>query len=97
MTFTHTAAAETAPVTEPEVFVRDRDGGAKRIPMNVADALVSNGLADRVSQAGHVRLKLGIGIEKLDSYHGAAASVTTNGRKEAKDHHPRCKQWRQPA
>jgi hypothetical protein len=92
-----TAAAETASTIEREVFVRDHDGGAKRIRISVADALVSGGLADRVSRAGHVRLKLGIGVEKLDSYRGAAASVTTRGRQKSKDHHPRCGQWRQPA
>ena len=90
-----TAAAETASVAEREVFVRDHDHGAKRIPLHVADALVVSSLADRVSRAGHVRLMPGIKIDKLDLRRGAHPNVTTRGRQEAKQPHPRCMLWRQ--
>jgi hypothetical protein len=92
-----TAAAETAPVIEREVFARDVFGGAKRISLSVADDLVERALADRVSAAGHVRLKLGIKIEKLDAFRGAAPSVTTIGRRDRKEAHPRCMDWRRQA
>lgn len=49
---TKPAAAETAPTIEREVYARDYCGGAKRIPLSVADALVSGGFADRASRAG---------------------------------------------
>jgi len=62
-TIAQTAAAETAPNNEREVFVRDRDGGARRISLNVANELVERGLADRACRAGHVRLKLGLRME----------------------------------
>jgi len=89
-----TAAAETAPVIERQVFVRDHNGNGKRVPLRVAHALVQNCLADTVSAAGHVRLKPGIGIEKIDCYHGAAPSLTTAGRQDAKEHHARCGRWK---
>jgi hypothetical protein len=89
-----TAAAGTAPPIAQEVFLRDHDGGAKRIPAHIANDLVESGLADRVSRAGHVRLKLGFRIDKLDSYRGAGASVTTTGREDRKEPHPRCHQWK---
>ena len=92
-----TAAAETAPIVEPEVFVRDHNGGAKRVPLSVADGLVANGLAERMSRAGHVRLKLGIGIERIDAHRGASANVTTIGRQDTKRPHPRCADWRKRA
>ena len=69
----------------------------KRVSLSVADELVTLGLANRVSEAGRARLKLGLRIKKLDSYRGAAASVTTTGRRAAKDHLRRCRRWRQPA
>jgi hypothetical protein len=76
------------------VYVRDHNGGVKRIPLTSADMLVSNGVADRVSAAGHVRLKLGLRIDKIELYHGAGPSVTTIGhRQERKQHHTRCKDW----
>jgi hypothetical protein len=75
------------------VFVRDHYGRGKRVPLDVADNLVLNGLADRVSAAGHVRLKLGIKIEKIDAHRGALASTTTIGRREVTNHHPRCMEW----
>jgi hypothetical protein len=44
-----------------EVWLRDFGGdGARRIPRALADRLVADGVCDRVSAAGHVRLKLGI-------------------------------------
>jgi hypothetical protein len=89
-----TAAAETAPLIEREVFVRDLAGKGRRVPLSAANALVAGGLADRVSAAGHVRLKPGIGIEKTDCHRGAAPSVTTAGRQDMKEHHPRCGQWK---
>jgi hypothetical protein len=56
-----TSAEGPAPPTLAEVWVRDYDGAhARRISRSQADRLVSQGLADRVSAAGHVRLKLGI-------------------------------------
>jgi hypothetical protein len=56
-----TSAEGPAPQTLAEVWVRDYDGAhARRISRSQADQLVSEGLADRVSAAGHVRLKLGI-------------------------------------
>ena len=94
-----TLAERPAPDSDERlVFVRDHNGGAKRIPLTSADALISRGLADRVSAAGHVRLKLGFRIDKIDLHRGAVASVTTSGhRQESKQHHPRCDEWRQPA
>jgi hypothetical protein len=56
-----TSAEGPAPQTLAEVWVRDYDGAhARRISRSQADQLVSEGLANRVSAAGHVRLKLGI-------------------------------------
>jgi hypothetical protein len=56
-----TSAEGPAPPTLAEVWVRDYDGArARRISRSQADQLASEGLADRVSAAGHVRLKLGI-------------------------------------
>jgi len=44
-----------------EVWLRDTNGGGgRRIPRALADRLVSEGIAERVSAAGHVRLRLGI-------------------------------------
>ena len=51
----------TGPKLAGEVFLRHYDGdGARRIPLILADSLVSAGIAEQVSPAGHVRLKLGI-------------------------------------
>jgi hypothetical protein len=56
-----TSAEGPAPQTLAEVWVRDYDGAhARRISHSQADQLVSEGLAGRVSAAGHIRLKLGI-------------------------------------
>jgi hypothetical protein len=82
LTVAHTSAEGPAPNTEREVFVRDCDGDAKRVPLHVADGLVENGVADRVSAAGHVRLKPGFKIKMLDSHCGAGPNVTTIGRRD---------------
>jgi hypothetical protein len=92
-----TAAAETAPTNERRVFVRDHDGGVKRAPITLAEELVEAGFADKVSRAGHVRLKPGLRIDKIEGFRGAPANVTTIGRQDRKQPHPRCKDWRQPA
>jgi len=56
-----TSAEGPAPKTAGEVWLRDFDGdGARRIPRALADRLVADGIADQVSAAGHVRLRLGI-------------------------------------
>lgn len=59
----------------PEVWARDAAGDqARRISRTVADQLVSGGLAERVSAAGHVRLKLGIRfLPNGEAIHGIAA------------------------
>jgi hypothetical protein len=88
-----TSAEGPAPNTEREVFVRDHDDDAKRVPLHVADRLVTSGVADRVSAAGHVRLKPGFKIKALDSHSGAGPNVTTIGRTDRKSPHPRCLQW----
>jgi hypothetical protein len=91
------SAERPAPTTKPEVFLRDFDGErARRIPAGLADRLVSAGIAERVSCAGHVRLKLGIrflpngdlingipAIELSRFYRGDAATV---GDLRHKDH-----------
>ena len=48
----------------PDVWLCDFGGtNSRRVDRADADALVVAGIADRVSGAGHVRLKLGISIE----------------------------------
>jgi hypothetical protein len=93
LTAPYTSAEGPAPNTEREVFVRDHDDDAKRVPLHVADRLVANGVADRVSAAGHVRLKPGIKIKMLDSHRGVGPNVTTIGRRDCKSPHRRCLQW----
>jgi hypothetical protein len=92
-----TSAERPAPLTEHEVYVRDHNGGVKRVPISVADALVAKNLAHRVSRAGHVRLVSGLRLDRIDLPRGAGASQTTLGRQATKEHHPRCREWRQPA
>ena len=54
-------SAEGPAAQAPDVWLRDWDGEhQRRISPEVAGRLVSDGLADRVSAAGHIRLKLGI-------------------------------------
>jgi hypothetical protein len=89
----YTSAEGPAPNTEREVFVRDHNDEGKRVPLHVADRLVAEGLADRVSAAGHVRLKPGIEINTWDSHRGAGPNATTVGRRDRKSPHPRCLRW----
>jgi hypothetical protein len=72
------------------VWLRDADGGAaRRIPHLIADRLVADSLARRVSAAGHVRLKIGVrympdgepisgipAVELSRHYRGDAATAT---------------------
>ena len=88
-----TSAEGPAPNTERQVFVRDHDDDAKRVPLHVAERLVEEGVADRMSAAGHVRLKPGFKIKMLDSHCGTGPNVTTIGRRDRKSPHPRCIQW----
>jgi hypothetical protein len=60
------------------VFLRDYDDDAKRVSLHVADRLVADGLADRVSAAGHVRLKPGLKIKTLDLHRGARSERNNN-------------------
>lgn len=59
----------------PEVWLRDADGGgARRIPRPLADRLVTDGIARRVSAAGHIRLKVGVRVlPNGDNIHGLPA------------------------
>jgi hypothetical protein len=60
---TKTVAAVTAHPSglEPEVYLRDTDGRhPRRISISTAKSLVELGIAEQVSAAGHVRLRLGI-------------------------------------
>jgi hypothetical protein len=70
-----TSAERPAPRDAGEVFLRDFNGdGARRISLSLADRLVSDGIAERVSGAGHVRLKLGIrSVSDLAEIHGLPA------------------------
>ena len=70
-----TSAEGPAPQTVPDVWLRDHSGdGARRIPRALANRLVLGGVADQVSAAGHVRLKLGIRfLPNGDTIHGLPA------------------------
>jgi hypothetical protein len=66
------SAERPASKTAPDVWLRDANGdGARRIPLAMADKLVQDGIVDRVSAGGHVRLKLGIrSLPNGDAIHG---------------------------
>jgi hypothetical protein len=70
-----TSPERTGPKAEGEVWLRGFDGGgARRISLSLADRLVVDGLAERVSASGHVRLKLGIrSLMDLAQIHGLPA------------------------
>lgn len=69
------SAERPAPNTVPEVWLRDANGnGARSIPRSLAERLTQDGIAERVSAGGHVRLKLGIrSLPNGDALHGLAA------------------------
>ena len=69
------SAERPAPKTAPEVWLRDDGGdGARRVPRVLADRLVADGIAERVSAGGHIRLKLGIrSLPNGDAIHGLPA------------------------
>lgn len=69
------SAERPAPKTAPEVWLRDAGGdGERRIPRALADRLVIDGIADRVSAGGHVRLKVGTRyLPNGDAIHGLPA------------------------
>ena len=90
-----------------EVFLRDFNGNSgRRIPRALADRLVSDGIAERVSNAGHVRLRLGLrSVEDLVvQIHGLKAIEKTRlkygDQKTASgiEHHDRARlRWEPPA
>jgi hypothetical protein len=63
----------------PDVWLRDATGdGARRIPRATAERLIAAGAAERVSVAGHVRLRVGIRLSPAtlpngDRIHGLPA------------------------
>jgi len=69
-----TSAERPAPQIVPEVWLRDYDGEhSRRVPLDMANRMVSDGIADRVSAAGHVRLKLGVRMMRDIGTHGLPA------------------------
>lgn len=66
-----TSAERPAP-NKSGVYLRTFDGDdCRRISVQLAEELVSAGVADRVSAAGHIRLKLGVrSIQHLAVAHG---------------------------
>jgi hypothetical protein len=72
---TSAEVAGTAPKQTGEVFLRDFNGdGARRISRDLADKLVAENVAVRVSAAGHLRLKPGTrSISELALIHGIPA------------------------
>jgi hypothetical protein len=89
--------AEGPATQAPEVWLGDYDGEhQRRIGPEVAARLVTDSLADPVSAAGHVRLKLGIRWS-LSIPRSTPTTLTTIGRRRAnKDHNPACSNWPQP-
>jgi hypothetical protein len=80
------------------VWLRDYDGEhQRRIAPQVAARLVIDGLADRVSAAGHIRLKLGIRWSLNSLSLKSPSTVTTVGQRRTgranKDHNPACEDW----
>ena len=70
-----TSAEGPAPHTAPEVWAREHSSETgRRITRATADRLVTAGIADRVSAAGHIRLKLGTRfLPNGDAIHGLPA------------------------
>jgi hypothetical protein len=103
---TQSSAERPASKTPPEVWLRDASGdGARRIPRERADGLVLSGIAERVSAAGHVRLRLGIRpLGSGDAIHGLPAVETSRlkfgdaATARGAEHHDRARlRWVPPA
>jgi hypothetical protein len=80
------------------VWLRDYDGEHQtRIAPQVAARLVSDGLADQVSAAGHIRLKLGIRWSLNSPSLKSPSTKTTIGQRRTgranQDHNPACEDW----
>jgi hypothetical protein len=91
-------SAEGPAAQAPEVWLRDYDGEhQRRIAPEVAARLVSDGIADRVSAAGHIRLKLGIRWSLNSLSPKSPSTLTTVGRRRTgranKDHNSACENW----
>ena len=91
-------SAEGPAAQAPEVWLRDYDGEhQRRIAPEVAARLVSDGIADRVSAAGHIRLKLGIRWSLNSPSLKSPSRITTVGQRRAgganTDHNPACEDW----
>ena len=68
------AAVPASTSTTTRVWLRDFDGtNSRRVTYEAAASLVAAGLADVVSRAGHVRLKLGIPLVHDTELHGIVA------------------------
>ena len=75
-------SAEGPAAQAPEVWLRDYDGEHQtRIAPQVAARLVRDGLADQVSAAGHIRLKLGIRWSLNSLSPKSPSTLTTVGRR----------------